>query len=122
MPNEIPPAIREFVYNRARNKGTNLAIQCERCGSLQIDGIHHIIPRVNGIHRPETLILLCWKCHKKATNGKLQYELLWDLQRYYFRQGHDKEKVKELMGGKLYSTDQGKVAGLDENLSYWWEI
>ena len=107
MPNRIPQKTRQAVYNRA-----NYA--CELCGNTtMIDGIHHIIPRRKGIHREETLILSCKRCHDIAENDAngFQKQLQVSLQKFYASLGYTENETRRLMGGKLYLYE-GEVADI----------
>ena len=99
MANKIPPKTREKVYERAWFK-------CEICNSISGLQIHHITGRHS--HRLENLMLLCWNCHHgtKGVHGKkgreLDLRLKRDLQHHYKDQGYSEDKIRQLMGGKLY--------------------
>ena len=102
MPNEIPKKIRKQVKERADG-------YCEWCGQkAQILEIHHIIKRRKGIHRPETLIVLCGPvtfkgtCHYRAENKDFGHRLKLALQQHYRLKGYSEEEVRRLMGGKIY--------------------
>lgn len=89
-----------------RSKG-----QCEVCGSNQGIELHHILSgsgRRRQQERYETIIALCFECHR-GTYGvhgrdghKLDLKLKRRLQEEYYRQGYKENEVRELMGGKLY--------------------
>ena len=96
MSNNIPQKTRQEVYDRADYR-------CEICGDIRIDGIHHVIKRRHRNHRAEALILLCPKCHRLAEQEhKLGRKLKLRLQRYYEGEGYSEDKIRRLMGGRLY--------------------
>ena len=83
---------------------------CEVCGSAGVE-LHHILGgsgKRRQQERTETVIALCYHCHRgnygvHGKNGlELNLRLKRGLQDYYFKQGMDEDKVRELMGGKLY--------------------
>ena len=89
-----------------RSKG-----QCEVCGSNQGIELHHILSgsgRRKQQERYETVIALCFECHRGTygVHGKygneLNIRLKQDLQEHYFKQGKSEKEVRVLMGGRIY--------------------
>ena len=85
--------------------------QCEVCGSSQGIELHHILSgsgRRRQQERYETIIALCFECHRGTygVHGKygneLSIGLKQGLQEYYFKQGKSENEVRALMGGRLY--------------------
>lgn len=78
---------------------------CGRGGSL---GKHHIIHgrgKRKACETRESLIDICHNCHKLVHNAEsyaLDFILKLQLQDIYFKKGYPEEKVRKLMGGKLY--------------------
>ena len=73
--------------------------------------IHHIIfgsGKRKQCERIESLILLCYECHRgtygvHGKNGrKLNLKLKRNLQKEYKKQGYTEKEIREMMGGKLY--------------------
>ena len=89
--------------------------ECEVCGSTKGLQQHHIVFRSQlGPDTVENRILLCWDCHHGTygVHGRegrvLDKKLKLELQEKYFDMGYSEEKVRELMGGKLYLKDGGR--------------
>lgn len=90
-----------------RSKG-----RCEVCGGMNGEvQMHHIISGHGKRKQHEnidSIICLCWECHhsNEGVHGKngreLNLKLKVKLQKTYFKQGYSEEKVREMMGGKLY--------------------
>ena len=98
----IPQKIRQAVYDRANRI-------CERCGNTKALQCHHIVKKSQGgLDIEDNIILLCWNCHHgtKGVHGKkghkVDLELKLRLQNKYYNKGCSEEKVRELMGRKLY--------------------
>lgn len=99
MDNKIVQAVLE------RSKGL-----CEVCYQPGSE-LHHIIKGKGKRKEHETIesiILLCWDCHR-GTYGvhgregkKLDLRLKRQLQETYFSQGYTEIEVREMLGGKLY--------------------
>ena len=92
------------VYNAVSHRANGACEVCGRGGHLEL---HHILRR----KVPATVdncIMLCLECHKgtKGVHGrdghKLDFELKFNLQCKYERQGLSEDEVRKLMGGKLY--------------------
>ena len=84
---------------------------CEVCHSPYMTQIHHIISgkgRRKEHENIDSVIMLCWNCHhgNYGTHGKngreLDLRLKKELQEKYFNKGYEEEKVRWLMGGKIY--------------------
>lgn len=83
---------------------------CEVCYAPGTE-LHHIIYGKGKRKEHETVesvVLLCWDCHR-GTYGvhgregrKLDLQLKKQLQERYFKQGYSEKEVREMMGGKLY--------------------
>ena len=83
---------------------------CEVCYAPGAE-LHHIIYGKGKRKQHETVesvVLLCWDCHR-GTYGvhgregrKLDLQLKKQLQERYFKQGYSEKEVREMMGGKLY--------------------
>ena len=83
---------------------------CENCYSIGHE-LHHIIyglGRRKQCERVESVILLCYECHR-GTNGvhgtyghKLDLKLKQKLQQTYFNMGMGDDEVRRWMGGMLY--------------------
>lgn len=83
---------------------------CEVCYAPGAE-LHHIIHGKGKRKQHETVesvVLLCWECHR-GTYGvhgregrKLDLQLKKQLQERYFKQGYSEKEVREMMGGKLY--------------------
>lgn len=85
--------------------------RCELCGSGNMVEIHHLLGgsgRRKQQERKETLMALCYECHRGTwgIHGKygnqLDIKLKQELQDYYFSKGKDEDEVRRLMGGRLY--------------------
>lgn len=85
--------------------------QCEVCGSNQGIELHHILGgtgRRRQQERYETIVALCYECHRGTwgIHGKygsqLDIKLKQELQDCYFSKGKDEDEVRRLMGGRLY--------------------
>ena len=98
--------IRQAVMERSQGL-------CELCESNDRVEPHHIIKGRGKRLQHETkesVIALCWG-HHHGTDGvhgkngyKLDLKLKIQLQQTYFNQGYTEEKVRKMMGGKLYDT------------------
>lgn len=92
------------VYNAVakRSKG-----RCEYCGRYGAVELHHILRR-KVKETPDNCMMLCpW--HHRGTKGvhgrdgrKLDLHFKKQLQKKYFDKGYNENKVRRLMGGKLY--------------------
>lgn len=101
MNKEIVQAVLE------RSKGL-----CEVCGAMDYNvQLHHIIKgrgKRKEHETTESIILLCWDCHRgtygvHGREGKeLDLRLKRQLQDKYFSQGYSEDEIRKLMGGKLY--------------------
>lgn len=84
----------------------------EVCGAADYRvQLHHIIKGRGKRKQQETIesvILLCWNCHHGTygVHGREGYlldrKLKLKLQETYFNQGYSTEKVRQMLGGKLY--------------------
>jgi hypothetical protein len=106
MINQVYKAVEERAGGR-----------CEVCGRHRCLTRHHILGgrgRRKECERPETVILVCDRCHGHSTgeHEKQLHMYRCMLQSWYFKQGHTEEKVRELMGGKLYLIDGDIAKGL----------
>lgn len=96
--------IHKFLYKQG-DKIMRVCYVCGRGGSL---GKHHIIHghgKRKACETRESLIDICYACHKLVHNTEisdLDVELKLQLQDIYFQKGYPEEKVRILMGGKLY--------------------
>lgn len=96
--------------------------ECINCGKTWSLGKHHII-HGHGKRRlcetRESLADICFDCHKTVhgTEGReLDTKLKLHLQAQYFKMGYHKEKVRELMGGKLFLVG-GEIWGIKDSKS-----
>jgi hypothetical protein len=101
-------SIRAAVFSRATPKGSAVAI-CEFCGSEMATELHHSIGG-NGKRMQHESVESCFalgeKCHKQieSKDGKrIRRQLILTAQRRYFDQGLSEDKVRRMMGGKIYS-------------------
>lgn len=81
--------------------------RCEVCGKPINLQLHHILRR-KVKENSDNCIMLCYECHE-GTNGvhgkyghALDIKLKKKVQERYFSLGLSEEKVRELMGGRLY--------------------
>jgi hypothetical protein len=91
--------------------------RCEICGRRRNLTRHHILGgrgRRKQCERPETVVLLCDRCHGHSTqeHERFLHALRCMLQSWYFRQGYTEEETRDLMGGKLYLVDSEIAKGL----------
>lgn len=84
---------------------------CELCEGNYMVQFHHIISGKGKRKECETeqsVIALCWDCHHgdfgvHGMNGhQLELKLKLGLQGKYFDMGKTDDKVRKLMGGKIY--------------------
>lgn len=84
---------------------------CEICNSNHLVEAHHIVKgrgKRKQCENTHSMILLCWEHHKgiNGVHGKnghaLDLRLKIELQEKYFKMGYGEDKVRELMGGKIY--------------------
>jgi hypothetical protein len=72
-------------------------------------GKHHIIHghgKRKACATKESLIDICFNCHKlvhSTETHELDANLKSQLQNIYFQKGYPEEKVRKLMGGKLFT-------------------
>lgn len=93
--------IYKAVSDRADNK-------CEVCGGYfgEYLQLHHIIGGRGKRQQCETVescIMVDKKCHDEIhSNRELDLQLKIRLQNTYFEKGYTEEKIRNLMGGRIY--------------------
>lgn len=98
----------EYIHKYLYTKGYKTMRVCYVCGRGGSLGKHHII-RGHGKRKTcktrDSLIDICYDCHKLIHNTEisdLDINLKLQLQDIYFQKSYHEEKVRMLMGGKLY--------------------
>ena len=92
------------VYNLVRERSKEC---CEVCGNGGALELHHILYRKVEA-TVDNCIMLCQLCHRgtHGIHGKYGHELdirlKLKVQRIYKEQRFDEDKVRKLMGGRLY--------------------
>ena len=93
--------------------------KCRVCGRMGNMHKHHIIHghgKRRACETAESLIDICFDCHKLVHGGSasgLDLRLRLQLQADYFKKGYETEDVFRLLDGKLYLVN-GCIWGLDE--------
>lgn len=82
--------------------------RCEHCGKWRPLFLYHVVFRGHVRETEQNMCMLCFECHD-GTNGVhgkngsyLDKELKIRCQRQYIIMGYPIEKVRKLMGGRLY--------------------
>ena len=99
--------MKKEVVQAVLKRSKGLCEVCKRHG----EEIHHIVYGIGKRKEHETIdsvVLLCQNCHR-GTNGvhgkngrELGLKLKRELQEKYFGMGYTEDKVRRMMGGKLY--------------------
>jgi len=78
---------------------------CGKTGNLQKHHIIHGHGKRKACETRESLIDICYECHRLVHSNKdpnLDKNLKLQLQTIYFEKGYNEDKVRELMGGKVF--------------------
>lgn len=104
--------MQKSVYKKVFDRAN---AECEICGSTYLLELHHAVSgrgKRKKHENEETCFLLCYDCHRgtKGCHGKEGHNINLNLklmaQERLFDKGYTEDKVREMMGGRLYS---GKI-------------
>lgn len=94
-----------YLYTKG-GKIMRVCYVCGRGGNLDKHHIIHGRGKRKACETRESLVDICYNCHKRVHDTEkndLDIDLKLQLQNIYFEKGYSEEKVRKLMGGKLYS-------------------